>query len=120
MPEHTSVEASDVLVAAFERSVQFDAPAGEAEHFAGVAMAALTAGHAVVKLPRQCEIPSSWDAECLGAWQGPALKDPVSLWPRYQREPEIALPDGSFVSLQDARDLAGALLAALKAAEAAR
>ncbi len=77
-------------------------------------------GYDVVVLPGQCEIPSSWDAECLGAWQGPALKDPVSLWPRYQREPEIALPDGSFVSLQDARDLAGALLAALKAAEAAR
>ena len=74
----------------------------------------------VVTVARPCEIPASWDSECLGAWQGPALKDPVSLWPRHDRDPEIALPDGSFVSLQDARDLAGALVAALKAAGAAR
>lgn len=119
-----STETHDVLTAAFAHSLQFDArpmsTAGEAEHFTNVALTALTAGHAVVKLPGQCEIPASWDADCLGAWQGPALKDPVSLWPRYAGEPEIAMPDGTFVSLQDARDLAGALLSALKAAEAVR
>lgn len=75
----------------------------------------------VVKLPERCEIPASWDADCLGAWQGPALKDPVSAWPsRTGGEPEIALPDGSFVSLQDALDYAAALLAALKAVGAVR
>lgn len=74
----------------------------------------------VLKLPAPCDIPPGWDGDCLGAWQGPALKDPVSLWPRHGSDPEIALPDGSFVSLQDARDLAGALVAALKAAGAAR
>jgi hypothetical protein len=120
-----NAEAHNVLTAAFAHSLQHDArpmsTAGEAEHFTNVALSALTAGHAVVKLPGRCEIPISWGGDCLGAWQGPALKDPVSAWPsRTGGEPEIALPDGSFVSLQDALDFAGALLAALKAVESVR
>lgn len=45
----------DALAAAFEHSLQFDArpmsTAGEARHFATVALAALAGGFAVVKLP---------------------------------------------------------------------
>lgn len=74
---------------------------------------------AVVKLPEPSVIPASWDSACLGAWEAINFgADPVSAWPDVRRG--VALPDGTFISAEAARDLAAALLAAADAAEAHR
>lgn len=92
---------------------QFASRLDEAE----VAVEALRgAGYAVVELPGQCIIPTGWGHDCLGAWPVTDFRDPVSAWPRRQ----VAMPDGDFITLDRARALAVALLAAADAAEAAQ
>lgn len=71
------------------------------------------AGYAVVKLPKQCIIPTGWGDDCLGAWPS-GQDDPVSAWPRRQ----VATPDDKWLDPHDARELAAALMAAANAAEA--
>lgn len=72
------------------------------------------ARYAVVKLPKPIAIPTSWRGECIGAWRVGKDKneDPVSAWADDGFAP-IALPDGSFITVAAARNLAGALLAAV-------
>lgn len=78
------------------------------------------AGWVVVELPKPVTIPAGWRGEnCLGAWQGPDCEDPVSAWRHGRYDPDaIAMPGGDFISVDDARALAAALLAAADAAEA--
>lgn len=92
----------------------------QAFHGAEVALAALKAARiAVVELPEQCVVPSHWSDDCLGAWEAINYgADPVSAWPGKRRG--VALPDATFVSVDAARDLAAALLAAADAAEASQ
>jgi hypothetical protein len=77
------------------------------------------AGYAVVELPSSCPQPQHWDEACLGAWEAINYgADPVSAWPNNRGgRGSVALPDGSFISADAARDLAGAILAAADAAE---
>ena len=72
----------------------------------------------LVQLPEQTIVPSGWDDTCVGCW--PVNKkrpymDPVSAWPN--KGEEVAMPNGDFISADEARRLAVALIAAANAAE---
>jgi len=70
------------------------------------------AGYAVVELPKQCKIPDEWTG-CLGAWSTTSAVEPVSAWPKRY----VVTPDDTWLSIEDARSLAAALLAAADVAE---
>jgi hypothetical protein len=86
-----------------------------AEHLADVLLA--LDGIAIVELPTQCSPPDGWHTDLLGAWPS-SCGEPVAAWPSEGREPRvISMPDGEFIGIDEARALAGALLAAAEAAQ---
>lgn len=77
------------------------------------------AGFAVIRRPAPAPIPQHWHADCLGAWSADGNQEPVSAWPENPGgRGGVALPSGEFVTVDSARRLAAALLAAADAAEA--